>query len=475
MEQAWKPDFYGVEPPAVLLCALSGGADSIALTHAAQTAGYRVYAAHLNHGLRGDESERDEAFVRQFCRIQRLPLLVERTEVGVLAKEQGIGIEESGRNARYAFLEREAARLEEELEETVWIVTAHTLSDQAETVLMNLLRGCGLTGLIGIPPRRGRILRPLLGQSRKEVEAYCAQMKLGYVVDSTNGDVRYTRNRLRQEVLPILEQINPAFLTHVKRMTEALRQDEDCLQKMAVQLEQQAAQANGWRLPPLRQAPPAVRVRVLKKICQREQIPLQTKRLGELQGLLNKGNGTLEGANGKFFALSRGMLKVRVTADWKAGSIDASKETVLLPPEGVFTSGTGKRYKIQTLETLTSETFHKVYKNIFDIWMDCGKICGSVQRRTRLPADRIKLAANRPTKSLKKLLSELAVPLSQRARLFVLADEQGVIAVEGVGIAARVACDAGTRRVLHLAACSEECIKEHSHGHGAGHFKNLDR
>ena len=191
----------------LILCAVSGGADSMYLLARLRELGYTVAAGHYNHGLRGTEADRDEAFVRDFCAARGIPFVSEKGDVAAFAAEQGMGTEAAARTLRYAFLERAA----DDLGAAV-IATAHTAGDNAETVLLHLARGSGLKGLGGIPPKRGRVVRPMLDVTRAEVESYLAEHDIKYVTDSTNGEDDYARNRVRHGAVPALETVNPAFL-----------------------------------------------------------------------------------------------------------------------------------------------------------------------------------------------------------------------------------------------------------------------
>ena len=196
---------YGMVSPDIrIVVGVSGGADSIALLHYLHTHfPDSVVAAHVNHCLRGAESERDEQFVYSFCKERRIPLFVCREEVAVLAKEQKQSIEDCGRAVRYDFFHSLLKS------DTDRIATAHTLSDTAETVLFHLARGSGVKGLAGIPPVRGQIIRPLISITREEVEQYCQHYGLSYVEDSTNASLEYTRNRIRHRVIPAMAEVHP--------------------------------------------------------------------------------------------------------------------------------------------------------------------------------------------------------------------------------------------------------------------------
>lgn len=215
----------------LVLCAVSGGRDSMALLHylcsRREAEGFALAAAHFNHCLRPG-ADRDEAFVRTVCRDWGIPLAVGRGDVRAFARETGRSLEDAARVLRYRFLEAEADRLG-----AARIAVAHHRRDNAETVLLHLLRGSGLRGLGGMAPVRGRIVRPFLDTDRAAIEDYIRDNSVPYVEDETNSDPRYTRNRLRLEVLPLLEEIAPGCGDRVARMAELLRVEEVYLEDQA--------------------------------------------------------------------------------------------------------------------------------------------------------------------------------------------------------------------------------------------------
>ncbi len=212
------------------LVALSGGLDSVCLCQALHEAGYRIAAAHFNHALRGEESERDERFVREFCHKRDIPLAVGRGGVAAYAEEKHIGTEEAARILRYAFLEQTA----EELGAAV-IATGHHALDNAETMLFHLARGTGIAGLAGIAPRRGRIARPLLNVTRAELKEYARERGLSFCEDATNSDENYTRNFIRAQLLPRMEEVNVAAVRHMSEAAQRLREDDELLNELAQQ------------------------------------------------------------------------------------------------------------------------------------------------------------------------------------------------------------------------------------------------
>lgn len=226
------------------LLAVSGGADSMALADAAASLlpeGVAVSVCHVEHGLRGEEALRDLELVRSFCVERGLSFYAEHVDVRMYAASAGVSTEAAARALRYASLRRvlETAGADA-------IVTAHHRDDQAETVLLRLLRGAGPEGLAAMSGRNGDVLRPLLGISRAELEEYCVVREIACCHDSTNDDTCYTRNRVRLELLPYLRRkFNPQISSALVRTAELLREDEDFLDDLAEALFKECLLAHG--------------------------------------------------------------------------------------------------------------------------------------------------------------------------------------------------------------------------------------
>ncbi len=201
-----------------VLTGVSGGADSVVLLDILLRLGYDCVAAHCNFHLRGRESDRDEAFVRKFVSEREVPLLLEHFDTFAFAEKQKISIEMAARDLRYAWFHQIAAQ-----EHAGVIAVAHHGDDSAETLLINLIRGTGLKGLSGIDPKNGMIVRPLLDCSRREIEEYARQRNLSYVTDSTNLTDEYTRNKIRNEILPLMSEINPSILETLRENSKLFR------------------------------------------------------------------------------------------------------------------------------------------------------------------------------------------------------------------------------------------------------------
>lgn len=213
-----------------VVCAVSGGPDSVCLAHVlreiASDYELSIHLAHLNHGIRGKEAERDARLVEIIARDFGLPLTIGHEDVPALAASRRIGLEEAAREARYRFLAKVA-----EANGATHIAVGHTMNDQAETVLMRLLRGSGTTGLAGMPAVNGMVVRPLIEITREQTESYCREKQLLTVTDSSNLDLHYTRNRVRYSLIPRLkEEFNPSIIETLSRTAAALRWDADFLE-----------------------------------------------------------------------------------------------------------------------------------------------------------------------------------------------------------------------------------------------------
>ncbi len=283
-----------------VLCAVSGGRDSMALLHILRRlsceTGMQIAAAHFNHCLR-PTADRDEAFVRDWCRENRISFYAGRGDVRAQAARSGTGIEDAARTLRYQFLEDVANSVS-----AGHIATAHHRDDNAETVLLHLLRGTGLQGLCGIPPVRGRIVRPLLENSREEINAYIAGNHIPYVEDETNQDPAYTRNRIRSEVLPLLEQIAPGSAARIAAAAALLRDEDAHLQTEADAL--LPAPENGrivLPVPALKRQDTAMQRRLVRTMAQRLG---GTPACRQTEAVLSLGSG-------KTYRLSNGLQAVR--------------------------------------------------------------------------------------------------------------------------------------------------------------------
>jgi len=227
----------GVSPDATLLLAVSGGVDSVVLAALCRQAGYRFHLAHVNFQLRGNESERDEIFVRELASSWDVPFHTIRFDTGTVAAKNKCSVQEAARQLRYEWFEKviESLHFEHAAETPSIICTAHHLDDNIETMVMHFFRGTGISGLRGMLPRQGRVARPLLEVSKEELTAYAAENKLNWVEDSSNAESKYTRNAIRNKLLPLAETIYPEAIGNLARNLSRFR-DVESLYHQAIAL-----------------------------------------------------------------------------------------------------------------------------------------------------------------------------------------------------------------------------------------------
>lgn len=426
-----------------VVAAISGGADSVALLHLLcrlrqEGVLASLRACHLNHGLRGEEALRDEAFVTQLCQRLEVPLTVRREDIAAGAQKEKKSVELYARERRYALFAQEAALHEAK------VATAHTLSDQVETVLFRLARGTALRGMEGIPPVRGYLVRPLIRCTRREVEAYCQAWGLDYVTDSTNLEEGYSRNWLRHRVVPALQRQNPDVEHAVERFCRSAAQDEAFLQKLSRQAREELQREDG-RLDRqgFLELDPALQGRVLSQLLEEASAPVGRRQVDDLLRLARQGSGAQEMGFG-----------VRGRADGTRLWLEKEQP---LQPEFCFPLFLGKKElfsgKSMTILLWNYEEYKKVEKNPQDCLknaVDYDRIEEIAVVRQRRTGDRVRFVGQTVTKSIKKLLIDRKIPLAARQRLVILADKEGPLWVEGFGPAQRGAVTERTQRLLLL-------------------------
>lgn len=399
--------------------ALSGGADSVALLHALWSLrdklSINVKAAHLNHGIRGAEADRDEAFVKWLCLKFDIPIVCETVDIPSLAKEKGQSLELCAREVRYEFLSRNAEGL---------IATAHTASDNTETLLFNLTRGSGTKGLAGIPPKRDNFIRPLIFCSRYDVEKYCIDNSLSYVTDSTNLTDDYTRNKIRHKVVTTLKEINPSLEEAVVRATDILREDNEALEFFTNEALFKAISDDGLLCESVNNLPTAVAKRVIIKYAQTVETELKLDYL-HVNALCEicKNGGKISLPCGYYGEVKNGVLII---------NSENNDEKPQFYAELV---------KVEKINNLLSINL-----------IDCDKIIGSPIIRTRKEGDSIRLKNRGCTKTLNKLFTENKVDITIRDSIPVIADEKGVIWVYGMGVSQRCAPNNNSTNVLEVRA-----------------------
>ncbi len=398
-----------------VICAVSGGADSMALLWSL-FAGHKeliVEAAHFNHRLRGKESDRDEAFVRGFCEKHGIRLHAGGGDVRAYAEQSGKTLEEAARILRYEFL------LGLDCDK---LATAHTADDNAETVLMHLLRGSGLKGLCGIAPVRGRLVRPMLRLTRQEIEDFLRSEGISWVEDSTNADTAFTRNRVRHEILPLLKKENPNFLRSVSAHCDIFREENEILDSLAQELLDKARESGTYSCQALSTAPDALQKRALR-ILLREFLPqdVSLRHIEAVQALLK--NPAASASVSLPQGLTAQMFYGRLRIDRNCTFF---RQTPLLLPGETLLPEVGWKISCvltKNLQNFANFPFHFALK--YDMIAEHG-----ISVRPRQVGDMLNLSCR---KSLKKWFIERRIPVFDREKLPVFVSGDQLVAVAGLG------------------------------------------
>jgi len=391
-----------------VICALSGGADSVCLADIMlglkDKLGIAVECAHLNHNLRGKEADADEAFVTSFCKERGIVLHKKSVDIPSLAK--GRSIEEAARDARYNFFD------ELSKEKNTFIATAHTQNDNVETFFINLARGTGTKGLCGIPKVRGKIIRPMLDIKRCEIIEHLKARGLDYCTDSTNSDTDYLRNFIRHNIVSkFCERDDIDIFKAVSRAIDNIKQDQDALCDISKKVTTQNALE-------LAELDDAILFRVLSdRLSEQFDVALDSVHFEGVKALLYKQNGS----------------KLQLKGDIFAKIVDKKLCFIKLQPKSadVFKLGFGEN-SINDRLILINNT-EEIYNTLTKATINCDKIKGGLYVRTRRDGDKFFSSKRNCTSSLKKILINDKVDLQKRDKLLVICDEQAIVFVEGYG------------------------------------------
>lgn len=398
-----------------VVVALSGGADSVSLLDVLcsfkEKYNLTIYAAHLNHNLRGEEAERDENFCKVLCENYNVQLFTKSVDVRAIAGEQKISEELCGRNERYKFFDELSKSLNAK------IATAHTASDNAETLIYNITRGSSVRGLSAIPPKRGRIIRPLIEVSRAQVEEYCRQNKLDFVTDSTNLTDDYTRNKIRHSVIKTLRSINPQLEKSVSYLSENAREITEYLNKHAKTALDMCRVQYGFSCQKLLQLDLALLKHLLVVLCEDNANLTPEHRHIDLMLKVIKNGGAVN-LNSNFKAMSKqGIFRIVSVND----NVEFAPVFI---SENLHINHNGKKYFI-IKQNSDKENTNSVSTDL----IDKGAIF-----RTRKEGDKFSYPGRRITKPLRKVLNEMKIPSEERDNLLVLAVDNTILWCENVGV-----------------------------------------
>lgn len=424
-----------------VVAGVSGGADSVALLHTlwslAPSLELKLFAAHLNHGIRGAAADADEEFVRGLCEFYGVPLYRGRADVPSLARSQGQTLEQAGRTARYGFLEEARRYFDADV-----IAVAHHMDDQAETLLLHLVRGAGLGGLTGMKPKRGRVIRPLLALRRSEIEAYLAEEGLAFCTDETNLLRDGMRNRMRLDVIPYLtEYVNPETVSALCAAAELLGRDEVYLSQNAQQALSAAQKGeNAYDRAVLAALPPALMGRAVRMALAAAGATVNIERVHVEQVC-----AILQGRTGAWLHLpgvdvwtEYALVRVgkRPCEDVEGFQVPLARTGETRVPGGVFFA-----------EEVEPQGFVRAP---FTACLDADKLPDSeLCVRTRLPGDRF-FPLNAPgRRKLKEFFIDKKVPREKRGMPLIAAGQE-VLFVPGYCVADTVKVDEKTARILRV-------------------------
>lgn len=420
-----------------VICGLSGGADSVCLllilNQLKEKLKISIEALHVNHCLRGKESDRDEHFCHELCSKLNIKFTAVSCNVKKYASEKSFSCEEAARNLRYSIFD--------EYSEGKKIATAHNADDNLETLIHNLIRGTALKGLSGIPPVRGNIIRPLLNVSRQEIEDFLKNINQSFVTDSTNLTNDYTRNKIRHNIIPLMKEINSSLIETSVRSIESLRSENNLIETEVNTAMNKCFNNNIFA--GLADYNEVIRRRCISKLLTKNHLAVSNKRLTECDGILLNG-GKINLSGNLYFVSDNKTAEIKkILPEIQYESI--SKELII--GENSIFSGIKLVCEIVECENLKKIDF--VNKNLTFYLLDYDKIVGRAVVRSRKYGDRIQLSGRSFTSSVKKLINK-TIPVSIKQTLHFIEDENGTIFGENIGIAQRVSPDENTRRLLKI-------------------------
>ncbi|MDD5923795.1 MAG: tRNA lysidine(34) synthetase TilS [Clostridia bacterium] len=406
---------------------VSGGADSMCLLHylcsVKEKFNLDITVAHVNHGIRGDEAFRDQNLVEQFCNDNDLKFALKSINVPKLSREMHIGEEECGRIMRYSFFQ--------ELAHDGLIATAHTASDNAETVLFNMTRGAGLNGIGGIKPVRGNIIRPLIMMTRADVEHYCKSHNVKYFDDSTNFSDDYTRNKIRHSIMPTLGEINSSAVTNISLLSESAREDDEYLNSIALKELADCALENGYSCDKINILAQSIKKRAIIIMASDMGISLSRKHINLILEMIAIDGAVDVDSNYRFISRNGVCCFCQKKTEDEL-ELDDNSEFKITDFSSVVLKG--QKFTFLNFKDGDIEQKSNNFKKIFNNSINCDIINDNTLIRGRLPGDYFKKAGTGCTKPLKKLLNELKYTTEQRKNLVLIANGSEVLWIDGIGV-----------------------------------------
>ena len=417
-------------PDTPILVAFSGGADSRTLldllVRYSTQAGAKIYAAHVNHGIRGEEADRDEAFCKRVAEGYGITFFSLRADVPKIASEMKKSVELAARDVRYEYFEKLMREHSIPL-----LAVAHNANDNLETMLFNLARGTSITGLCGIPRVRecagGTLIRPILDMTREDILAYCEKNSLEYVTDSTNADTEYARNRIRSQAIPALTSVSSAAVTNAKSTSNLLRADAEYLLELADSFLKKNLIDGSLDTKTLCKESKAISSRAVMMAFSRiSDVSLEAVHVEAILELAERSvaHSRLCLPDGAYAVIENGKL-----------IFTRKKPAEFEKEEFCVEAHDGENFISQINSEIIIGNTHKeinIYKKSIQLRIDSAKIVGSIFLRSRMEGDKILMGGMR--KSVKKLMCDKKTPIDERYRIPIICDAEGILAIPFIGV-----------------------------------------
>lgn len=445
-------EFHMTESGDKVIIGVSGGADSMclftALQELADRLDIRLHVVHVNHLLRKEAGEEEE-YVRAVCRQQGIPCTVFRKNIEEYAGESGCSIEEAGRNYRYECFEQ--VRVEENAQR---IAVAHHQNDRAETLLFHMIRGTGMRGLGSIPAVRGRIIRPLIQVSRQEIEMYLKEKQIPYYTDSSNASDEYSRNVIRNQVLPVLEDVNQKAVRHITEISDLAQEYWTYVEKQAMELEQECVTVHEGHLS-LQEERFARQSRVVQRHLIYRMLSRAAEAVKDIEQVhVEQVLALLDRQTGKQVSLPYGLTGIRTCEGLEVWTEDIrkGKKRTGTPPIDIKIPGLTKLDGIGILEceVLARESIQEISKKPYTKMLDYGKIKNNLCIRNPMDGDYFIVNRQGEHKKLSRFFIDNKVPKEERGSALVLAAGHQVCWIIGMRISEDLKITEATDRVLQI-------------------------
>lgn len=443
-----------------IIVALSGGPDSMCLLHVLYSLKEKydltLYAAHINHMLRGAESDKDEDVCREFCKSKGIEFFSRSVDIDTMAAEKGISTEMAGRDARYGFFEELLERLDADK-----VAVAHNLNDQAETLLMRLMRGTGIEGLVGIKPVRDEIfIRPIINITRDEIEEYCEVNSLPARIDKTNFEPIYSRNKIRLELIPYIEKnFNSDIITTLSRMCELIKNDEDFIQENVTKLFEKVCDISEEKVIIYSDAfnlHPAVTSRIIRKALLIFKGDINNIQSIHIDNVINIQNSS----TGKFTIVPKDIVITNVYGNIEiTKKVQNSKERKLLSGECInlilgdnYVEEMGINIKIKLVSDYKSMNF-KGKENIKYFNYDG---VNNISVRVRRNGDKFTPLGMKGSKKLKDIFMDLKIPREERSLVPLLCFDEDISWIIGYKISDKYKIHESVKNIIEVTVERQE-------------------